>query len=89
MALRIIWNDILQEKADAIVTPASRNPRIGTGLDKLVHQVAGPELLEARKGLGNIGPGKVAVSYSFGLKKKTGTQPPELPASVSFNRHHA
>ena len=43
MALRIIWNDILQEKADAIVTPASRNPRIGTGLDKLVHQVAGPE----------------------------------------------
>ena len=46
MALRIIWNDILQEKADAIVTPASRNPRIGTGLDKLVHQVAGPELPE-------------------------------------------
>ena len=39
MALQIIWNDILQEKADAIVTPASRNPRIGTGLDKLVHQV--------------------------------------------------
>ena len=43
MALRIIWNDILQEKTGAIVTPASRNPRIGTGLDKLVHQVAGLE----------------------------------------------
>ena len=74
MALQIIWNDILREKADAIVTPASRNPRIGTGLDKLVHHVAGPELLEARKQLGNIGPGKVEVSSSFGLKKKTGAK---------------
>lgn len=74
MALHIIWNDILQEKADAIVTPASRNPRIGTGLDKLVHQVAGSELLQARKQLGNIGPGKVAVSPSFGLEKKIGAK---------------
>lgn len=32
MSLKIIWNDILNEKADAIVTPASRNPRIGIGL---------------------------------------------------------
>ena len=41
MSLKIIWNDILKEKADAIVTPASRNPRIGIGLDRIVHEVAG------------------------------------------------
>ena len=44
MALHIIWNDILQEKADAIVTPTSRNPRIGTGLDKLVHQAVDSQI---------------------------------------------
>lgn len=37
MSLQIIWNDILHEKTDAIETPASLNPRICTGLDKLVH----------------------------------------------------
>jgi len=74
MSLKIIWNDICAEKADAIVTPASRFPRVGAGLDKLIHKVAGPRLLEARKKLGNIGPGKVQVSPAYGLKKTTGAK---------------
>ena len=74
MALKIIWNDILKEKADAIVTPASRNPQIGTGLDRIVHEAAGPKLLAARKTMGRIGPGKVGVSPAFGVSKTTGAK---------------
>lgn len=74
MSLKIIWNDILKEKADAIVTPASRNPRIGIGLDRIVHEVAGPKLLAARKTMGRIGPGKIGVSSAFGVSKTTGAK---------------
>lgn len=74
MALKIIWNDICRESADAIVTPASRFPRVGTGLDKHVHDVAGAELLKAREALGSIGPGTVRVSRAFGLEKTTGAK---------------
>jgi len=74
MSLKIIWNDICAEKADAIVTPASRFPRIGVGLDKLIHKIAGPQLLEARKKLGNIGPGTVQASPAYALKAKTGAK---------------
>lgn len=74
MALKIIWNDILREKADAVVTPASRNPRVGIGLDRFVHRLAGPKLLAARQAMGRIAPGKVGVSPSFGLAKPTGAK---------------
>lgn len=74
MALKIIWNDILKERAEAIVTPASRNPRIGIGLDKFVHRAAGPKLLAARKEMGRIAPGKVGVSSAFGLKRPIGAK---------------
>lgn len=74
MALKIIWNDICREKTDVIVTPASRFARVGTGLDKIIHKVAGEQLLEARRLLGSIGPGTVKVTDSFGLKKATGAK---------------
>lgn len=67
MALKIIWNTILDERADAIVTPASRRPRVGTGLDKAVHEAAGPLLLRERRKLGVIEPGVVKVTDSFRL----------------------
>ena len=74
MALKIVWNDILKERADAIVTTASRNPRIGIGLDRFVHRAAGPKLLAARKEMGRIAPGKVGVSSAFELRKATGAK---------------
>ena len=74
MSLKIIWNDILNERADAIVTPASRNPRIGIGLDRVIHQTAGPGLLAERKKLGRIGPGRVGVSAAFALRRTTGAK---------------
>lgn len=72
--LKLIWNDILKEKADVIVTPASREPRIGTGLDKIIHNAAGPELLSAREKMGYIEPGIVHASPSYGIKKLTGAK---------------
>lgn len=74
MGLQLIWNNILREEADAIVTPASRNPRVGTGLDRVIHGAAGPKLLAARKEHGRIAPGKVAVTPSFDLNAKTGAK---------------
>ncbi len=74
MSLKIIWNDILDERADAIVTPASRNPEVGTGLDKVVHAAAGKALENARKKLGRIEPGKIGVTPPFRLAKRTGAK---------------
>jgi len=69
MALKIIWNNIVNEPADVIVTPASRKPGIGTGLDKVIHEVGGKKLTEARMKLGTIEPGVVKSTPSYGLAK--------------------
>jgi len=69
MALKIIWNNIIDEPTDVIVTPASRKPRVGTGLDKAIHAAAGEQLLAARKKIGTIEPGVVKETPSFGLAK--------------------
>ena len=69
MKLKLIWNNIIEEPTDAVVTPASRKPRIGTGLDKAIHAAAGEELLQARVALGEIGPGIVKSTPAFKLKQ--------------------
>lgn len=74
MGLKLIWNDILEESADALVTPASRNPGIGIGLDRFVHEAAGPALSKARAKLGRIAPGAVGATPSFRLGAKTGVK---------------
>ncbi len=74
MGLKLIWNDIFKEKADALVTPASRNARVGTGLDYYVHEIGGNGLDAARLSLGRIAPGNVEVTPSFGLKSVTGAK---------------
>ncbi len=74
MSLQIIWNDITKVRADAVVTPASRKPRIGRGLDGVIHKAAGAELLDRRREMGPIGPGVVHVSPSYGLERTTGAK---------------
>ncbi len=74
MALEIIWDDITKVKADAIVTPASRHPRKGSGLDGVIHNAAGKELTAWRRKLGPIGPGIVYVTPSYGLSGPTGAK---------------
>lgn len=40
MPLQLVWNDIRKERADVVVTPASRKARVGSGLDEILHQAA-------------------------------------------------
>ena len=70
MAFEIIRNDITKVSADAIVNTANPRPRIGAGTDTAIHKAAGPELLEARKKIGDIRPGEVAVTPAFKLDAK-------------------
>ena len=67
MPREIIRNDIARVKADAIVNTANPEPLIGAGTDHAIHRDAGPQLLEARKAIGNLQPGQVAVTPAFGL----------------------
>ena len=70
MALEILRNDIVRMEVDAIVNTANPRPLIGGGTDRAIHQAAGPELLEARKRIGDIAPGQSAITPGFGLKAK-------------------
>ena len=70
MPLEIIRNDITKVTADAIVNTANPKPVIGAGTDSAIHLAAGPELLEARKRIGEILPGACAETPAFGLMAK-------------------
>jgi O-acetyl-ADP-ribose deacetylase (regulator of RNase III) len=70
MAFEIIRNDITRVRADAIVNAANPHPVVGAGTDTAIHKAAGPELLEARRAIGDIAPGDSAETPAFGLKAK-------------------
>lgn len=69
MAFDIITGDLLQIEADAIVVPVSPNVCDGAGLGKLVYEAAGlQEIMKARKEIGRIRVGTVAVTEGLHLK---------------------
>ena len=70
MPFAIVRNDIARMKADAIVNTANPRPVIGAGTDSAVHEKAGPQLLEARKEIGELPVGEAAVTPGFGLAAK-------------------
>lgn len=70
MPFQIIRNDITKVTADAIVNTANPEPVIGGGTDYAVHKVAGPELLEARKKIGEIYTGQSVATPAFQLSAK-------------------
>lgn len=67
MPLKIVRNDIVNMRVDIIVNAANRRPIVGFGCDAGIHQKAGPELSAARKKIGSIPVGHVAVTSAFGL----------------------
>lgn len=67
MPFEIVRNDITNMQVDAIVNTANPKPIVGYGVDAGVHKKAGPELLEARKKIGRIGVGEVAITPGFNL----------------------
>ena len=70
MPFEIIRQDITRMSADAIVNTANPLPVIGAGTDAGIHLAAGPELLEARKQIGPIAVGEVAVTPGFRLSAR-------------------
>ena len=71
MPFKIIRDDITKVKADAIVNPANPEPVIGGGVESAIYEAAGKEkLLEERKELGRLQPGKVGVTEAFNLDAK-------------------
>lgn len=70
MPFEIVRNDIANMQADAIVNTADPFPVVGPGTDESIHRKAGPELLEARRKIGNIQPGCAVITPAFSLDAK-------------------
>lgn len=71
MAFRIIRNDITKVKADAIVNTANPRVTVGDGVDSAIYEAAGKsKLLFARKKIGNLKVGEVAITRAFQMEAK-------------------
>ena len=62
MPLSIVRNNLIDMHVDAIVNTANPRPLIGDGVDRAVHMAAGPQLLDARRKIGDIPRGTSAVT---------------------------
>ena len=68
MPLKIVRNDITKMRVDAIVNTANEFPAYAEGTDRAVYKAAGEaQLLEARRNIGVLPEGEVAVTPGFQL----------------------
>ena len=70
MPLSIVRNNIANMNVDVIVNSANPKPIIGAGVDSAIHLAAGPQLLEARKEIGDIDCGSAYITEGYQLKAK-------------------
>lgn len=71
MSFKIVQNDIVKVKADAIVNTANPYPVIGDGEDSDIYEAAGEtELLRERVKIGNIARGDAKATPAFKLQAK-------------------
>ena len=71
MPFKIVRNDITRMQVDAIVNTANEEPTYSTGVDTAIYMAAGKEdLLEARKNIGAMKEGEVAITSGFQLPAK-------------------
>ena len=71
MPLKIVRNNIVNVKADAIVNTANPEPIVGIGVDSAIYTAAGwDRLLEEREKIGPMKPGQAAHTPAFGLDAK-------------------
>ena len=70
MPFEIVRNDIAKMTVDAIVNTANPRAVIGLGTDSMIHEAAGPGLLQARQEIGHIDRGQAAITPAFDLQAK-------------------
>ena len=70
MPFEIVRNDITKMAVDAIVNTANPRAVIGLGTDSMIHEAAGPGLLQARQEIGCINMGQAAITPAFNLQAK-------------------
>ena len=70
MPFEIVRNDITNMHVNAIVNTANPRPVIGLGVDSVIHEKAGPNLLKARQKIGAIDMGCAAITPAFDLDAK-------------------
>lgn len=70
MPFEIVRNNIVNIEVDAIVNTANPKPIVAGGVDSEIHKAAGPDLLIARKKIGDIAFGKAFITPAYNLKAK-------------------
>lgn len=71
MPFKIVRNDITRMQVDAIVNTANKAPTYSRGVDTAVYLAAGEEkLLAARREIGYLNEGEVAITPGFDLPAK-------------------
>ena len=70
MPFVIVRNDITKMAVDAIVNTANPRAVIGLGADSMIHEAAGPGLLQARQEIGYIDMGQAVITPAFNLQAK-------------------
>ena len=70
MPIKIIRQDIIKIKCDAIVDPTDEHYSHGGGVDEAIHKAAGTELYQACQKQGVLDVGKAIITPAFALPCK-------------------